>query len=283
MFSSSHLHVPGGVEVEVHPVVLFSVVDHYSRREEGQGRVIGTLLGTVTGNKVEIFSCFPVPHTESEEQVAVNTDFHATMLSLYQRVQPSHQVVGWYSTGDGVSDSSLLFHDFYGQDVERPVHLLVDLGLGTRRMSCKAYVSKQLSLGGATLGTSFEEVRAGVVMAEADRVGMEMLFKSATASGFSGAASLSDADSMEVTIKKLLKTLQGVGEYVDEVASGAKPRDAELIGLLQTAMAAAPALPPNAFGKVFSSQVQDMLVAVYLANLTRAQLALAEKLQAVAI
>ncbi|EOD21573.1 hypothetical protein EMIHUDRAFT_241024 [Emiliania huxleyi CCMP1516] len=61
------------------------------------------------------------------------------------------------------------------------------------------------------------------------------------------------------------------------------PRDAELIGLLQTAMAAAPALPPNAFGKVFSSQVQDMLVAVYLANLTRAQLALAEKLQAVAI
>ena len=46
MFSSSHLHVPGGVEVEVHPVVLFSVVDHYSRREEGQGRVIGTLLGT---------------------------------------------------------------------------------------------------------------------------------------------------------------------------------------------------------------------------------------------
>ncbi|EOD04809.1 hypothetical protein EMIHUDRAFT_107489 [Emiliania huxleyi CCMP1516] len=149
MFSSSHLHVPGGVEVEVHPVVLFSVVDHYSRREEGQGRVIGTLLGT--GAPVEIFSCFPVPHTESEEQVAVNTDFHATMLSLYQRV------VGWYSTGDGVSDSSLLFHDFYGQDVERPVHLLVDLGLGTRRMSCKAYVSKQLSLGGATLGTSFEE------------------------------------------------------------------------------------------------------------------------------
>ena len=68
-------------------------------------------------------------------------------------------MVGWYSTGEGVSDSSLLFHDFYGQDVERPVHLLVDLGLGTRRMSCKAYVSKQLSLGGATLGTSFEEVR----------------------------------------------------------------------------------------------------------------------------
>ena len=55
---------------------------------------------------------------------------------------PSHrahyrQVVGWYSTGEEVNDSSILFHDFYGQEVERPVHLLLDLGLGESRMSCK--------------------------------------------------------------------------------------------------------------------------------------------------
>ena len=29
----------------VHPAVLFSIVDHYSRRDEEQNRVIGTLLG----------------------------------------------------------------------------------------------------------------------------------------------------------------------------------------------------------------------------------------------
>ena len=47
------------------------------------------------------------------------------------------QVVGWYSTGVEVNDSSILFHEFYGQEVERPVHLLLDLGLGASRMSCK--------------------------------------------------------------------------------------------------------------------------------------------------
>ena len=31
-------------------------------------------------------------HTETEEQVAVNTDFHATMLQLHQRVFPKQQV-----------------------------------------------------------------------------------------------------------------------------------------------------------------------------------------------
>ena len=48
-------------------------------------------------------------------------------------------------------------------------------------------------------------------------------------------------------------------------------------------VAAAPRLPTETFGKMFNTQVQDMLTIVYLANLTRTQLALAEKLQAVAL
>ena len=149
-----------GPSCQVHPQVLFSIVDHFSRREGGQNRVIGTLLGTVGADGVvEVDSCFPVPHTETEEQVAVNTDFHATMLQLHQRVHPKQKVVGWYSTGEEVNDSSILFHDFYGQGVERPVHLLLDLGLGETRMSCKAYVSTQLKLGATVLGTSFSDIK----------------------------------------------------------------------------------------------------------------------------
>eukprot|EP00965_Chrysotila_dentata_P004240 137561-Pleurochrysis_carterae.AAC.1 len=38
--------------------------------------------------------------------------------------------------------SSFMRGSLAPQDVERPVHLLLDLGLGVRRMSCKAYLSK---------------------------------------------------------------------------------------------------------------------------------------------
>ena len=87
------LHQADDVACTVHPAVLFSIVDHYSRREEEQNRVIGTLLGTIADDgKVTVCSCFPVPHTETEEQVAVNTDFHSTMLQLHQRVFPKQQV-----------------------------------------------------------------------------------------------------------------------------------------------------------------------------------------------
>ena len=209
-----------GPSCQVHPQVLFSIVDHFSRREGGQNRVIGTLLGTVGADGVvEVDSCFPVPHTETEEQVAVNTDFHATMLQLHQRVHPKQKVVGWYSTGEEVNDSSILFHDFYGQGVERPVHLLLDLGLGETRMSCKAYVSTQLKLGATVLGTSFSDIKCTVVSAESDRIGMEALMKTANSggqlAGSTAASPMAEVDSMELTVKKLLRTLDAVIAHVE--------------------------------------------------------------------
>ena len=210
-----------GPSCQVHPQVLFSIVDHFSRREGGQNRVIGTLLGTVGADGVvEVDSCFPVPHTETEEQVAVNTDFHATMLQLHQRVHPKQKVVGWYSTGEEVNDSSILFHDFYGQGVERPVHLLLDLGLGETRMSCKAYVSTQLKLGATVLGTSFSDIKCTVVSAESDRIGMEALMKTANSggqlAGSTAASPMAEVDSMELTVKKLLRTLDAVIAHVEK-------------------------------------------------------------------
>ena len=65
------LHDPSAPRVNVEPVVLFNIVDHFSRRDQGQDFVVGTLLGTEENGVVTVSSCFPVPHTETEEQVAV--------------------------------------------------------------------------------------------------------------------------------------------------------------------------------------------------------------------
>ena len=60
--------------MQVHPLVLFNILDHYIRRNEGQDRVIGTLLGVQSGsNSVTVTNSFPVPHSEGE-QVSVFVD-----------------------------------------------------------------------------------------------------------------------------------------------------------------------------------------------------------------
>jgi translation initiation factor 3 subunit F len=57
-------------KVLIHPVVLFSIVDSFERRNEEAKRVIGTLLGVVDKGVVEVKSCFGVPHNESADEVS---------------------------------------------------------------------------------------------------------------------------------------------------------------------------------------------------------------------
>ena len=80
------LHDPSAPKANVEPIVLFSIIDHYSRRDAGCDFVVGTLIGTEEGGVVTISSCFPVPHTEVEDQIALNSNFHTTMLGLHSRI-----------------------------------------------------------------------------------------------------------------------------------------------------------------------------------------------------
>src|SRR5438477_12843395 len=82
--------------VTIHPVALFSILDHYLRRTDAQDRVIGTLLGTRTETEIEVRSSFPVLHSETSEQVAVDMEYHRTMYELHHKVSPKEVIVGWY-------------------------------------------------------------------------------------------------------------------------------------------------------------------------------------------
>lgn len=114
--SAGILHSRSLSGVQVHPVALFSILDHFLRRSDteeeedeeeagGEGaaaaspssskRVIGTLLGTRSEGEVEVRSCFAVPHHETREQVQVDMEYHRTMYELHQRVNPEEVIVGW--------------------------------------------------------------------------------------------------------------------------------------------------------------------------------------------
>jgi translation initiation factor 3 subunit F len=84
--------------VTIHPVALFSILDHFLRRTESQERVIGTLLGTRTETDIEVKSSFAVIHNETDEQVALDMDYHRTMYDLHQKVNPKEIIVGWWVT-----------------------------------------------------------------------------------------------------------------------------------------------------------------------------------------
>lgn len=274
--STTSLHMPGSLPAtvaKVHPLVLFNVCDSYIRRNEGADRVIGTLLGTYgEDGAVVIKNSYAVPHNESLGQVAVDIDFHRTMFELHHRANPKEVVVGWYSTGRGVDQSDALIQDFYTRDVANPVHLTVDTLMTGDQMAVEAYVSTSLMLGDKPMATHFHEIAVDMRMMEADRVGIELLKAENTES------LPSDLDGLQQSISKLQGMIDDTLEYVEDVCEGQNPPNKNIGRYLMDTIASVPRLGEDTFSKLFNDSVQDVLLVMYLANMTKGQLVLAEKL-----
>jgi translation initiation factor 3 subunit F len=275
--------------VKVHPVVLFSVLDHYLRRPEGQKRVIGTLLGKVNANVVEITSSFAVPHYEKADEVALGRDFNRQMFALQQQVNSIEKIVGWYATSyDGVQvvDNSSLIHDFYTQECDSPVHLVIDTSLKNDAVGCKAYVTAPLEIKGEALANVFHQLQVKVESSEAERICLDRMVKgqeggllAAATSGEGLAAVDSQMATLETSMERLLAMLREANVYVDEVVAGQRPADPHVGRRIANSVAAVPHVRPETFAKLFDTNLQDLLMVSYLSSLTRTQLAIAEKLQ----
>jgi len=269
------------ISVKVHPVVVFSVLDQYRRRGDKQQRVIGTLLGSISADGVvEIKNCFPVPHTE-DEQVAVDMEFHHNMHDLHLKTAPKEVIVGWYATGLEINENSVMIHDFYGKEsnVSTVVHLLVDTTFSQDTpMGLRAYIGTPVTFGDKQLGSYFQPVPLELRTMEIDKVGLDIL--SHTKDSKDGVANFQlDLQNLEGSIASLVKLLDTAAEYVDGVLSGKIAGDPVIGRALNKAISALPNFDTETIDKIFNNNIQDLLMVVYLANLTRTQIALAEKLQ----
>eukprot|EP00475_Leptophrys_vorax_P006569 TRINITY_DN14085_c0_g2_i1.p1 TRINITY_DN14085_c0_g2~~TRINITY_DN14085_c0_g2_i1.p1 ORF type:complete len:330 (+),score=9.49 TRINITY_DN14085_c0_g2_i1:95-991(+) len=278
------------VAARLHPSVLFSICDSYIRRNEGSERVIGSLLGVaLPDGTVDIRNAYAVPHNESSDQVALDIEYHRTMAELSARVNPKEVVVGWYSTGAGVSASDVLIHDFYTRETPslHPIHLTVDTTFqaldpaasatsAAATSALRAYVSQSLSIGDKPLGAAFSEVTVAVGMADAEKIG----FDSARRAPSDHLPS--DLEGLEATVGRLQGLVETAHAYANDVVEGRVAPDNAVGRALWDAVAAVPRMSSETFDKLFNNGVQDVLLVLYLANLTRAQLSLAEKLNTAA-
>lgn len=274
------LHMPSGhtgVVAKLHPTVLFNISDSYIRRNDQQERVIGTLLGSISPDgTVEIRNSYAVPHSEQADQVAVDIDYHRTMFELHQRVNHKEIIVGWYSTGSSLSPSDTLIHDFYGREVANPVLLTVDTAFAEEKVNIKVFVSTLLTLGERQLAAQFHEVQLDLRLIEAERIGFDVLKKTMVEK------LPNDLEGLEATIERLQDMIDRVFRYVDDVVEGQVQPDNSVGRFLADTMASVPRISSDAFDKLFNDSVQDLLLVLYLANLTKTQLILAEKLNTAA-
>jgi len=283
-----NLHLPssGLTAYKLHPVVVFSILDHYKRRGEGQDRVVGTLLGEKKGNFVYIKNCFPVPsHIVNEELAQVDKVYHDQMLKLYKQVNETEVVVGWYSTGGKITYiSSQMHQEMYQQefDIDQPVHLRVEVDsvIKNYKLGVKAYVVKTVKVGDRDVLARFEQAPLEYHAYEAEKIGVDALITGQPENNQldAPASILKDFESIDLSLSKLLESLHSISLYVTKVLEKKEKGDVAIGQAIHDAISAIPKIDTGKFKKLLNGTVQDLLMVVYLANLTRTQVALADKI-----
>ncbi|XP_013397394.1 eukaryotic translation initiation factor 3 subunit F [Lingula anatina] len=267
----------GSLVCRVHPVVLFSIVDSYERRNEDARRVIGTLLGTLDKGAVEVTNCFTVPHNESEDEVAVDIEFARNMYELHKKVNPGEVIVGWYSTGSEVTEHSVLIHEYYAREAKNPIHLTVDTTLRGNKMGIKAFLSSSMGVPGKTMGTVFTPIPVDIAFYEPERVGVEFVQQGKN-NPKRTVSMTTDLNQVTNACNSMQEMLSVTIKYVDDVLAGKIPADATVGRFLMDLVNTVPKIDAEQFEEMLNSNMKDLLMVVYLSNLTRTQLQLNEKM-----
>ncbi|KAG9398113.1 Eukaryotic translation initiation factor 3 subunit F [Aphanomyces cochlioides] len=272
------LNTEGVSLVNIHPVVVFQILDRYLRRAEDQERVIGTLLGVLDTEHgvVTVTNSFPVPHLEKGDEVAVGKDYHRQMLLLHQRVNPNEVVVGWYATSTPeapINENSCLIHEFYCAECASPVHVVADTSLQGDRLNIMGFISSALQVADTALANQFKQIKVQTKTYEAESIALDVMSKSEAAPSLP-----SDLEALERAITRLHTILSQSADYVGDVIAGKIPANPKICRDLADAVASIPPIRSDVFDQIFNNGLQDLLMVSYLSSLTQAQLSIAEKL-----
>ena len=255
--------------------------------------------------QVEVTNCFAVPHAERGDEVAIGKDFNKQMMALYTRTNRKESVVGWYasatsgededasnnnssssknSSNNLIMDTSSLIHEFYAGESDEgdPIHLVVDTALETDSISIGAFRSTPVIVQGEPLANLFHELRLSLHSTESETICLNQMVSAQSPEAVDSPDDHQQDDSLalQVSMEKLHGLLDAALQYVDSVVEGKVTPDPEVGRQIADSLASVPRVRPEIFDQLFHDSLQDLLMVTYLSNITRTQLAIAEKLNA---
>merc|ERR1712106_636463 len=243
-------------KVVVHPLVLLSVTDHFTRvGKTGSGRVVGILLGkwTMGGTELDISNSFALPFDEDSKDSKIwflDHDYLDSMFSMFKKVNARERIVGWYHTGPRLKANDMAIHELIQKSMPAGHDAtLVVIDVSTTRqgsgLPTEAYVA-------------------------IDTVRVEQLLRDVHNPT---AGSLSQKITAQLaSIRGLLQKLEQIHAYLTKVVNGAIPANHQVMYHLQDVLSLVPDLVP--LTKSFHIETHDQLLPVYLSSLVRSIVAL---------
>lgn len=274
------------IDVKVHPVVLFNIIDSFERRSRKTPRVFGTLLGNVDklGN-VEVTSCFVVLYREKDGELYIDLNLARELGDLHRKVNPNEVIVGWFAVGPGSSDDyAFLLHEYYSRETTNPIHLCVD-PTTEKGLDIKAFVSTNFGVPNGddrSRGTMFSQVSSLSLVAGYDTELVALKACTKVMLEPEGLPIDCELDTILKSCSEITNLLTIVLKFIDEkilnASAASRPANSNDIGrqLMSMVENVIPLDASNA--EAMNAVLKDLLMVIYLSNLGKTQLMLNEKL-----
>lgn len=274
------------IDVKVHPVVLFNIIDSFERRSRKTPRVFGTLLGNVDklGN-VEVSNSFVVLYRVKDGELYIDLNLARELVELHKKVNPNESIVGWFAVGSGNSDDyAFPVHEYYSRETTNPIHLCVD-PTTERGLDIKAFVSTNFGVPSnddRSKGTMFSQVSSLSLVSGYET---ELVALKACANSMQEPDGLpieSELDTILKSCGEITNLLGIVLKFIDEKILGppgsARPANSNDIGRQLMSMVEN-VIPLDATNtEAMNAVLKDLLMVIYLSNLGKTQLMLNEKI-----
>lgn len=262
--------------VAVHPLVLLSVVDHYSRSCKGTDkRAVGILLGTVSKGKAHCTNSFAVPFEEDDHDATVwflDHNFLENMNDMFRKVNARERIIGWYSTGPKIRAGDLDANELIRNYCADPVLVIIDVKPKELGLPTEAYLSVEEPQEDGAVTRTFEHLPSELTSTDAEDVGVGHLLrdvKDASTSSLTG-----EITAKLAALKSLHSRLAEMQEYLIAVAAGKLPVNNEIMYKMQDIFNLLPSLNLSELVKAFHAKTNDMMLVLYVSALIRSIMAL---------
>jgi len=146
----------------------------------------------------------------------------------------------------------------------------------------KAYVFVPLGVPGATSGSMFTPVQVELVASEPEIAGLDLLNKTKF-SKVRTVEPMPELTKVADAAEKMQVMLDAVIQYVEAVLDGTEEPDNSVGRALNDMVQSVPKMDPDQFEVMLNSNMRDLLMVVYLSQMTKTQLQLNEKLSMVSV
>ncbi|KAL4225248.1 COP9 signalosome complex subunit 6 [Mactra antiquata] len=261
----------GSVSVSLHPLVIMNISEHWTRVRAQEGKsvqVLGALIGKQTGRNIEVMNSFELLFDIVDGQIVIDMDYYNTKEEQFKQVFSEMDFLGWYTTGDGPTDSDIHVHRQICSINESPILLKMNPMARHQDLPVSVFESViDLVNGEATM--LFVELQYTLATEEAERIGVDHVARMSTTDTGEASSVAEQLIAQHSAIKMLHSRVKLILEYIKAVEAGEIPRNLDVLREAYSLCYRLPVLNTDKFKQDFYNQCNDVCLMAYLGTITK--------------